>query len=154
MEFKEEHVAFRRVVSEFADAEIASHAREWDRDRRFPLDAVERIGALCLFGLPFDGRYGGSGSDFTTLGIAIEELARVDQSIAITLEAAVRLEINPIAEAGTEAQRGQWMPDLIAGGSATQIFAEPASSTTPSSPATTAMPRCSRSAKAPARCSD
>jgi short/branched chain acyl-CoA dehydrogenase len=115
MEFKEEHVAFRKVMREFADAEIAPHAREWDRDRRFPLDAVAKMGAVGLFGLPFDERYGGSGSDFTTLCIAVEELARVDQSIAITLEAAVGLGINPIAEFGTGAQRERWMPDLIAG---------------------------------------
>ncbi len=115
MEFKEEHVAFRRVMQDFADAEIAPHAREWDRTGSFPLDAVGKMGDLGLFGLPFHERYGGSGSDFTTLCIAIEELARVDQSIAITLEAAVGLGINPIAEFGTDAQRDRWLPDLIAG---------------------------------------
>lgn len=115
MEFKEEHVAFRRVMREFANGEIAPHARQWDRTRTFPLDAVAKMGDLGLFGLPFPERYGGSGSDFTTLCIAIEELARVDQSIAITLEAAVGLGINPIAEFGTDAQRDRWLPDLIAG---------------------------------------
>jgi len=115
MEFKEEHVAFRRVMRDFADCEIAPHAREWDRTGAFPLDAVAKMGDLGLFGLPFEERYGGSNSDFTTLCIAIEELARVDQSIAITLEAAVGLGINPIAEYGTEEQRDRWLPDLIAG---------------------------------------
>ena len=115
MEFKEEHVAFRKVMHEFADTEIAPHAREWDRTKTFPLDAVAKMADLGLFGLPFDERYGGSGSDFTTLCIAIEELARVDQSMAITLEAAVGLGINPIAEFGTEQQKDQWLPDLIAG---------------------------------------
>ncbi len=115
MEFKEEHVAFRRVMREFADAEVAPHAREWDRTRAFPLDVVAKMGDLGLFGLPFPEQYGGSGSDFTTLCIAIEELARVDQSIAITLEAAVGLGINPIAEFGTNAQKDRWLPDLIAG---------------------------------------
>ena len=115
MEFKEEHVAFRKVMREFADSEIAPNAREWDRTGVFPLDAVAKMGDLGLFGLPFDERYGGSNSDFTTLCIAIEELARVDQSIAITLEAAVGLGINPIAEYGTEEQRSRWLPDLIAG---------------------------------------
>ena len=115
MEFKEEHVAFRKVMREFADSEIAPHAREWDRTRTFPLGAVAQMGDLGLFGLPFDERYGGSNSDFTTVCIAIEELARVDQSIAITLEAAVGLGINPIAEYGTEDQRSRWLPDLIAG---------------------------------------
>lgn len=115
MEFKEEHVAFRKVMRDFADSEIAPHAREWDRARVFPLGAVAKMGDLGLFGLPFDERYGGSNSDFTTLCIAIEELARVDQSIAITLEAAVGLGINPIAEYGTDEQRSRWLPDLIAG---------------------------------------
>ncbi|MEA2024751.1 MAG: acyl-CoA dehydrogenase family protein [Actinomycetota bacterium] len=115
MEFKEEHLAFRKVMRDFADAEIAPHAREWDRTKTFPLDAVAKMSDLGLFGLPFDERYGGSGSDFTTLCIAIEELARVDQSMAITLEAAVGLGINPIAEFGTEEQKDRWLPDLIAG---------------------------------------
>ncbi len=115
MEFKEEHVAFRKVMRDFADSEIAPHAREWDRTGSFPLDAVAKMGNLGLFGLPFDERYGGSNSDFTTLCIAIEELARVDQSIAITLEAAVGLGINPIAQYGTDEQRDRWLPDLIAG---------------------------------------
>ena len=115
MEFKEEHVAFRRVMREFADGEIAPQAREWDRTGSFPLDAVARMGHLGLFGLPFPEQYGGSNSDFTTLCIAIEELARVDQSIAITLEAAVGLGINPIAEFGSDAQRDRWLPDLVAG---------------------------------------
>ncbi len=115
MEFKEEHLAFRKVMRDFADAEIAPHAREWDRTKTFPLDAIAKMSDLGLFGLPFDERYGGSGSDFTTLCIAIEELARVDQSMAITLEAAVGLGINPIAEFGTEEQKDQWLPDLVAG---------------------------------------
>jgi short/branched chain acyl-CoA dehydrogenase len=115
MEFKEEHVAFRKVMRDFAGAEIAPFAREWDRTKIFPLDAVAKMGDLGLFGLPFDERYGGSGSDFTTVCIAIEEIARVDQSMAITLEAAVGLGINPIAEFGTEQQKDQWLPDLIAG---------------------------------------
>jgi butyryl-CoA dehydrogenase len=115
VEFKEEHVAFRKVMREFADAEIAPYAREWDRTKTFPLNAIAKMGDLGLFGLPFDERYGGSGSDFTTVCIAIEELARVDQSIAITLEAAVGLGINPIAEFGTDAQKERWLPELIAG---------------------------------------
>jgi len=115
VEFKEEHVAFRKVMRDFADSEIAPHAREWDRTKTFPLNAVAKMGDLGLFGLPFEERYGGSESDFTTVCIAIEELARVDQSMAITLEAAVGLGINPIAEFGTEAQKEQWLPDLIAG---------------------------------------
>jgi butyryl-CoA dehydrogenase len=115
VEFKEEHVAFRKVMRGFADAEIAPFARDWDRTKTFPLAAVAKMGDLGLFGLPFDERYGGSDSDFTTVCIAIEELARVDQSMAITLEAAVGLGINPIAEFGTIEQKERWLPDLVAG---------------------------------------
>lgn len=114
-EFSEEHKAFRKVVREFAEAEIAPHAEEWDRTHEFPVETVHAMGELGLFGLPFDERWGGSGADFTTLCIAIEEIARVDQSMAITLEAATGLGINPIHEFGSEPQQERWLPDLIAG---------------------------------------
>ena len=110
-----EHEAFRRVVREFAEAEIAPHADEWDRTRTFPLEAVRKMGDLGLFGLPFPEEFGGSGADFMTLCIAIEELARVDQSAAITLEAGVGLGANPIYQFGTDEQRQEWLPDLAAG---------------------------------------
>jgi short/branched chain acyl-CoA dehydrogenase len=114
-ELTEEHVAFRKVVREFADGEIAPFAEEWDRTHEFPLDTVRKMGDLGLFGLPFSERYGGSDADFTSLCLAIEEIARVDQSMAITLEAAVGLGINPIAEFGTDEQKERWLPNLIAG---------------------------------------
>jgi len=111
----EEHVAFRKVMREFADGEIAPFAEGWDRTHEFPVDAVRKMGDLGLFGLPFPERYGGSDADFTTLCIAIEEIARVDQSMAITLESAVGLGINPINDFGTDDQKGRWLPDLLAG---------------------------------------
>ena len=111
----EDHVAFRKVMREFADGEIAPFAGGWDRTHEFPVDAVRKMGDLGLFGLPFPERYGGSDADFATLCIAIEEIARVDQSMAITLEAAVGLGINPINEFGTDEQKGRWLPDLLAG---------------------------------------
>ena len=110
-----EHEAFRRVVRDFAATEIAPHAEEWDRTSTFPEEAVQKMGELGLFGLPFPEEYGGSGADFTTLCIAIEELARVDQSVAITLEAGVGLGANPIYQFGTDEQRQRWLPDLAAG---------------------------------------
>jgi butyryl-CoA dehydrogenase len=110
-----EQEAFRKVVRDFADAEIAPHAEAWDRDHVFPVDTVLAMGELGLFGLPFPEEYGGSGSDFTTLCLAIEELGRVDQSMGITLEAGVGLGANPIFRFGTEEQRQQWLPDLCAG---------------------------------------
>lgn len=110
-----EHAAFRAVVREFARAEIAPHAEEWDRDHRFPTDVVRAMGDLGLFGLPFPEEYGGGGGDFHSLCIAIEEIARYDQSMAITLEAGVGLGANPIYTFGTEEQRQRWLPDLCAG---------------------------------------
>lgn len=114
-DFSDETEQFRKVVRDFAEREVAPNAEAWDRDHTFPTDAVLAMGELGLFGLPFPEEYGGSGSDFTTLCVAIEELARVDQSVAITLEAGVGLGANPIFQFGTEAQRQQWLPDLCAG---------------------------------------
>lgn len=103
------------MVNEFARAEIAPHAERWDRDHEFPVGVVRKMGELGLFGLPFPEEYGGGGGDFTALCIAIEELARYDQSVAVTLEAAVGLGANPIFQFGTEEQRSRWLPDLCAG---------------------------------------
>jgi short-chain 2-methylacyl-CoA dehydrogenase len=111
----EEHEAFRKVVADFAAAEVAPHAEAWDRDHTFPVDTVLAMGELGLFGLPFPEEYGGSGADLTTLCVAIEELARWDQSVAITLEAAVGLGAMPIFKYGTEEQKQRWLPDLCAG---------------------------------------
>src|SRR3989441_4034731 len=86
-----------------------------DRLEEFPLDIVKQMGAMGLFGLPFPEEYGGSGADFLTLCLAIEELARVDSSMAITLEAGVGLGANPIWAFGTDEQRRRWLPDLCAG---------------------------------------
>jgi short-chain 2-methylacyl-CoA dehydrogenase len=114
-DFTDEQEAFRKVVREFADAEIAPHAEAWDRDHVFPVETVRRMGELGLFGLPFPEEYGGGGADLTTLCVAIEEIARVDQSMAITLEAGVGLGANPIHSFGTEEQKQRWLPDLCAG---------------------------------------
>jgi short/branched chain acyl-CoA dehydrogenase len=114
-ELNDEVEAFRKVVRDFADAEIAPHAEAWDRDHTFPTDCVLRMGELGLFGIPFPEEYGGGGGDLTTLCVAIEELGRVDQSMAITLEAGVGLGANPIFNFGNEEQRQQWLPDLLAG---------------------------------------
>src|SRR5438874_1286149 len=110
-----EQDAFRNVVRDFADNEIAPHADAWDRDHVFPVDTVLAMGRLGLFGLPFPEEYGGAGADFTTFCLAVEELARVDSSMAITLEAGVGLGANPIFQFGTADQRYEWLPDLCAG---------------------------------------
>jgi alkylation response protein AidB-like acyl-CoA dehydrogenase len=114
-ELSEEQEAFRKVVREFAEAEIGPHAEEWDRTHHFPVEVVQAMGELGLFGLPFPVEYGGSGADFTTFCVAVEELGRVDSSMAITLSAGVGLGANPIFTFGTEEQRQRWLPPLCAG---------------------------------------
>src|SRR5688500_7966688 len=115
MTLSPEHESFRRTVREFAEAEIAPHVAAWDRDHHFPVDAVRSMGKLGLFGITAPEEYGGAGGDFTSLCVAIEELGRVDQSIGVTLEAAVGLGINPILTFGTDEQKKRWLPDLVAG---------------------------------------
>jgi short-chain 2-methylacyl-CoA dehydrogenase len=112
-----EHEEFRHSVRDFARAEIAPYAARWDKEHHFPVDVVQKMGGLGLFGLTAPEEYGGAGADgdFTSLCIAIEEIGRVDQSLGITLEAAVGLGINPILTFGSKEQKDTWLPDLIAG---------------------------------------
>ncbi len=114
-DFTDEHKALRAMVREFARDRIAPNAVQWDADHHFPIDVVHEMGDLGLFGITADEEWGGAGADFTSLCIAIEELARVDQSMAITLEAGVGLGINPIHELGSPEQKERWLPDLVAG---------------------------------------
>ena len=114
-ELSADHETFRKVVRDFAEGEIAPHVAKWDRERRLPLDVVRAMGDLGLFGLVVPEEYGGSDADFTSLCVAIEELGRVDQSIGLTLEAAVGLGINPILTYGTDVQKRQWLPELVTG---------------------------------------
>ena len=114
-ELSEEHEAFRRVVREFAEAEIEPHAAQWDLDHHFPTDVVQAMDDLGLFGLVFPEKWGGADGDFTSLCVAIEEIGRIDQSMGITLSAGVGLGANPIHQFGTEEQQNAWLPDLVAG---------------------------------------
>jgi short-chain 2-methylacyl-CoA dehydrogenase len=114
-ELSGEHETFRKVVRDFAEREVAPHVAEWDRAHHLPIEIVNAMGELGLFGLAVPEEYGGSGADFTSLCVAIEELGRVDQSIGVTLEAGVGLGINPILGYGTDEQKQQWLPDLVAG---------------------------------------
>ena len=115
MDLTVEQEQFRRVVREFADGEIAPHAEEWDRDHVFPVDTVLAMGKLGLFGLPFPEEYGGGGADYLTYCLAIEEIARVDSSMAITLEAGVSLGAAPFFYSGTEEQKHEYLVPMIAG---------------------------------------
>jgi short-chain 2-methylacyl-CoA dehydrogenase len=114
-ELSEEHEMLRKTVREFAEAEIAPHAAQWDVDHHFPVDVVRKMGELGLFGIVFPEEYGGAGGDFASLCVAIEELGRVDQSMGITLSAGVGLGANPIYQFGNAEQKEQWLPDLVAG---------------------------------------
>jgi short-chain 2-methylacyl-CoA dehydrogenase len=116
-ELSREHEEFRQSVREFAEAEIAPYAAQWDRDHHFPTDVVQKMGKLGLMGLTAPEEYGGAGEhgDFSSLCVAIEEIGRVDQSMGITLEAAVGLGINPIQTFGSQEQKDAWLPDLVSG---------------------------------------
>ncbi len=103
------------LVRAFADEQVAPQAYEADRTKTLPLRIVTAMGELGLFGLPFPEDVGGQGGDYVALGLAIEALGRVDQSIAITLEAGVSLGAMPVFRFGTDAQRTQYLPDLLAG---------------------------------------
>ena len=115
LDLSPEQQDFQKTVRAFVDDAIRPHAERWDEEHELPMDAVKQMGELGLFGLPFPEEYGGSGSDFLTLCLAIEEIARVDSSLAITLEAAVGLGAMPIYRFGNEDQRQRWLPPLATG---------------------------------------
>src|SRR5260221_10963835 len=107
MDFRldDEHEALRKTVEEFAREVVAPQAEHFDRTEEFPYDIVRQMGDMGLFGLPFPEDYGGMGGDFLALCLAIEELARADSSVAITLDAAVGLGSMPLFRFGTDEQR-------------------------------------------------
>ncbi len=111
----EEQYELAGLVRSFADDVVAPVSYEADRTKTLPMDVVAQMGEMGLFGLPFPEEVGGQGGDYVALGLAIEALARVDQSIAITLEAGVSLGAMPVFRFGTDAQRSELLPDLLAG---------------------------------------
>src|SRR5665811_899849 len=111
----EEQEALRSTVAAFARAEVAPVIGDYYERGEFPYEIVAKMGKLGLFGLPFPQEYGGMGGDYFAFCLALEELARVDSSVAITLEAGVSLGAMPIYRFGTEAQKQQWLPALAAG---------------------------------------
>ncbi|MCO7220268.1 acyl-CoA dehydrogenase family protein [Klenkia sp. PcliD-1-E] len=107
--------ALRTMVREFANEVVRPQIGAFYEADEFPTAIVAQMGELGLFGLPFPEEHGGSGGDYFTLCVALEELARVDSSVAITLEAGVSLGAMPIFRFGTEAQKKEWLPKLCAG---------------------------------------
>ena len=115
------HRELKEQVRRFADECVAPAAYDYDTRREMPLELIAEMGAMGLFGLPVPVEYGGRGRDYFALCLAVEELARVDQSIAVTLEAGVGLGMMPILRRGTEAHKRDWLP-LLASGSALAAF--------------------------------
>jgi alkylation response protein AidB-like acyl-CoA dehydrogenase len=110
-----EHELIRGTVRDFALERIAPTAAELDREHRFPYDLVAEAADLGLMGIPVPEEYGGAGADTVSYAIAVEELARIDSSVAITVAAHTSLGTMPILLFGTEEQRQQWLPDLASG---------------------------------------
>ena len=111
----DEHRALRDTVAEFARTVVQPVIGGYYERAEFPYELITRMAKLGLFGLPFPEEFGGMGGDLLALGLALEELARVDSSVAITLEAAVALGAMPIYRFGTDEQRRRWLPELCAG---------------------------------------
>jgi len=111
----EEHEALRQTVREFARDVVAPVIGDFYERHAFPYEIVRQMGKMGLFGLPFPEEYGGMGGDYFALCLVLEELARVDSSVAITLEAAISLGAMPIYRYGTEEQKRQWLPRLASG---------------------------------------
>jgi short/branched chain acyl-CoA dehydrogenase len=111
----EEQEALRDTVRDFARTVVAPVIGDHYERHAFPYDVVRQMGKMGLFGLPFPEEHGGMGGDYFTLCVALEELARVDSSVAITLEAAISLGAMPIYRYGTPAQKERWLPRLTSG---------------------------------------
>lgn len=111
----EEYEALRAAVEEFARTEVAPVIGDLYVREEFPYAITAKMGEMGLFGLPVPEEYGGQGGDYHALCLALEELARVDSSVAITVEAGVGLGAMPILRFGTDEQKSRWLPDLAAG---------------------------------------
>src|SRR3954462_12627864 len=110
-----EHEELRRTVEAFAHDVVAPKIGEYWEQHEFPYEIIREMVRMGLFGLPFPEEYGGMGGDYFALCLALEELARVDSSVAITLEAGVSLGAMPVYRFGTEEQKREWLPKLCSG---------------------------------------
>jgi short/branched chain acyl-CoA dehydrogenase len=114
-ELTEEQDLLRRTVRDFAESKVAPVAEELDREERFPYELVQQLAELGLMGIPIADEYGGAGADTVSYAIAIEELTRIDSSVAITVAAHTSLGTMPIYLYGSEEQKQEWVPQLAAG---------------------------------------
>src|SRR5215211_2406136 len=115
LDLSQEHELVRDTVRDFARERVAPVAEELDRESRFPYELVAELAELGLMGMPIPEEYGGAGTDTVSYAIAIEELTRVDSSLAITVAAHTSLGTMPILLFGTDEQRREWLPDLASG---------------------------------------
>ena len=115
LDLSEEHELLRRTVRDFAEERIAPFAEELDSEHRFPYEIVAELAELGLMGIPIPEEHGGAGGDTLAYAIAIEELTRVDSSVAITVAAHTSLGTMPFLLFGTEEQKREWLPDLASG---------------------------------------
>jgi len=115
LDLSPEHELVRQTVRDFARDRVAPVAEELDRERRFPYELVTELAGLGLMGMPIPEQYGGGGTDTVSYAIAIEELTRVDSSVAITVAAHTSLGTMPIYLFGSEEQKQRWLPDLASG---------------------------------------
>ncbi|GAB40245.1 MULTISPECIES: acyl-CoA dehydrogenase family protein [Gordonia] len=115
MELTQDYTDLIDTVRDFAQSVVAPVAAKHDAEHSFPYEVVSQMGKMGLFGLPFSEEYGGMGGDYFALSLALEELGKVDQSVAITLEAGVSLGAMPIYKFGTEEQKQRYLPDLTSG---------------------------------------
>ncbi|MBT2595358.1 acyl-CoA dehydrogenase family protein [Arthrobacter sp. ISL-72] len=114
-ELSEEYQDLSNTVREFADEVVAPVSTRHDEEHSFPYEVVKQMADMGLFGLPFPEEFGGMGGDYFALALALEQLGRVDQSVAITLEAGVSLGAMPVYRFGTDAQKQEWLPSLASG---------------------------------------
>jgi alkylation response protein AidB-like acyl-CoA dehydrogenase len=114
-ELSDDHKAIQRLVRDFADGEVRPVAEELDKTKSFPYEIVKQLGELNLMGIPFPEEYGGGGGDSLAYALAVEELTRVDSSVAITLCAHTSLGTQPVYLFGSEEQKQRYLPDLCSG---------------------------------------
>src|SRR3954469_22737719 len=111
----DEQRSIQRLVRDFADQEVRPVAEELDKEKRFPYEIVEKLGGLGLMGIPYPEEYGGGGADTLSYALAVEELARIDSSVCITMAAHTSLGTMPIYLWGSDEQKSEWLPRLCTG---------------------------------------